>query len=41
MIVVFTVSILMWAGILHGTLVLYAGMSGASTDAMTTASVDK
>ncbi|MBO0142180.1 hypothetical protein JZX87_13515 [Agrobacterium sp. Ap1] len=39
MIVVFAVSILMWAGMLHGTLALYAGLTGASTDGMTTASV--
>ncbi|MBB4350336.1 MULTISPECIES: hypothetical protein [Rhizobiaceae] len=41
MIVVFAVSIMMWAGLLHGTLALYAGFSGSSTDTMTTASVDK
>lgn len=41
MILVFAVSILMWAGMLHGTLALYAGFSGSSTDEMTTASVDK
>jgi hypothetical protein len=41
MIMVFTVSILMWVGILHGTLSLYAGFSGSSTDRMTTASVGK
>jgi hypothetical protein len=41
MIMVFAVSILMWAGILHGTLALYAGFAGSSTDTMMTASVDK
>ncbi len=41
MIVVFAVSIMMWAGLLHGTLALYAGFAGSQTDAMTTASVDR
>lgn len=39
MIMVFAVSILMWAGVLHGTLALYAGFNGSSTDRMSTASV--
>ncbi|GEM_PF-1726660 len=40
-IVVFALSIMMWGGLLHGTLALFAGFSGSSADMMTTASVDK
>lgn len=40
-ILMFVTSILMWAGLLHGTLALYAGFSESSTDGMTTASLDR
>lgn len=40
-ILMFAASILMWAGLLHGTLALYAGFAGSSTDGMTTASIDR